>query len=108
MEGKIQVGGLMSFNVGTNLNTYGEELSTLKVSPDADYIKICLPSYDACFSVENTCKDNPDPNCKDDWNSQSVIVSKLCPDDYAQKMELGDENTGYSYGCTQEVTYIRD
>src|SRR3989344_7995910 len=73
MEGKIQVGGLMSFNVGTNLNTYGEELSTLKVSPDAEYIKICLPSYgsSACFPVEKT---------DGEWESQSILVTKGCPE----------------------------
>jgi len=105
MEGKIQVGGLMSFNVGTNLNTYGEELSTLKVSPDADYVEICLPSYgsSACFFVENTCKDNPNPNCNDDWNSKSIIVSQLCPTGVDPTEITG---TTEAVQCTQEVTYI--
>src|SRR3989344_5617961 len=102
MEGKIQVGGLMSFNVGTNLNTYGEELSTLKVSPDADYIKICLPSYgtSACFDILK--------NENDSWDSKSIIVSQLCPTDAEGELEEGFKHvdeTGNT-ACTQEVTVI--
>ena len=101
MEGKIQVGGLMSFNVGTNLNTYGEELSTLKVSPDAEYIKICLPSYgsSACFPVEKT---------DGEWKSKSIIVSQRCPENERGELEEGFKHvdeTGNT-ACTQEVTVI--